>query len=210
MRYGTAFFAVISLFSCAPPPCASSVACGRGQVCGLDGRCGPLAVGEARFATSQWFSARDWGTSGRERRPLNDALAIGGRGQTEGLLAFGPLPGASRILRALLVLQPGEPDERIESGAEIVVEHVEPFVGGALPPRPHPGPLSFAAAHSALLAGAPRATRIDITRAARTAAARRDRSLYLLLRVEGEGSALFASPWALADNARPRLELLIH
>jgi hypothetical protein len=199
------------LLACAPAPCTSSIACGRAQVCGLDGRCGPLGLPlGARFAGSRWIDARDWAVAGDGDTPRSDALLVGaGR---ESLLAFGPLPPGHRILRAVLVLHPHDGEDRIADDAEIVVEHVEPFRGGALPARREPGPLTFAAARAALARGPARPLRVDVTGATQNAAGRRDQSLYVLLRRTGGGlePALFASPWAIGDRIQPRVEILVH
>ncbi len=202
---------VLCVAGCTPPPCASSVACGQNQVCGLDGRCGPLAQRTAaRFAAARWIAARDWAISARARRPRSDVFPLGGSEGAEGLLAFGPLPAQGRILQALLVLHPYEGENRVADPIEIVVERVEPFRGGVLPPRQTVGPLEFAAARSALAEGPARPIRIDVSASVREAATRRDRMLYVLLRVHGGGEVSFASPWALGERNQPRLELLLH
>lgn len=199
--------ALLCLGCAGATPCASSALCARGQVCGLDGRCSALepAIG-ARFAASRWVGARDWGTSSSERAPRGDALPIGaGR---EALLAFGPLPENGRIVRALLVLHPHGAFDRVLARGEIVVEHVEPFRGGAMPARQRRGPRTFAAAVRLLAPGPLRSQRMEVTGAARSAAGRSDHTLYLLVRLDGGARAVFASPWAPGEGA-PRLELLI-
>lgn len=204
----------LALSACGgPPPCTSSLACGEGRVCGLDGQCGPLEEPAAsRFAGSRWMEARDWGIAAHGARPIGDALVVGGPAGAEALLAFGPLPGGSRILRALLVLQPQDEAGRVSEPGEILVERSDPFRGGSLPARTGPRFSIFAAARRALSPGPARSVRVDLTALARAAAAREDRTLYLLLRLDGgdpEG-ARFASPWALGDGRRPRLELMLH
>ncbi len=195
---------------CGAPPCVGSVACGEGLVCGLDGRCGPLDEPEgARFAGSRWLAARDWGMSTASRRPLDDAMVLGAGGG-EALLAFGPLPGRSAILRALLVLHPLDPDERVARPGELAVEHVEPFRGGWLPPRASVGPRSFLAGMHALAAGPARPVRVDLTATAQAAAGRPDRMLYVLVRQSGGDGVALASPWAVGDRVQPRLELMLH
>jgi hypothetical protein len=199
---------VLALFAvgCASaPPCATSTSCARGEVCGLDGRCGALETpAGSRFARSRWIEASDWGVSSTARRPRTDALPIGDGHEV--LLSFGPMP--ERISRALLVLHPHGAFDRVLARGEIVVERVEPFRGGTMPARHQPGPRSFAAAIRPITPGPLRAQRLEVTSAAREAAGRSDRTLYLLVRVDGDARAVFASPWAPRDGA-PRLELLV-
>lgn len=181
-------------------------------MCGLDGRCVRLGSPEgARFAGSRWLTPIDWGVAGR-RRALGDAMPIGGRAATEGLIAFGPLPPGSEILRALLVVQPLDPHARTDARGEVIVEHVEPFRGGPLPARPGALPLRFAAGRHALAEGAVFPLRVDVTEAARAAAGRADRRLHLLLRLESraERPLVLASPWAVDPDRRPRIELMLH
>ncbi|MGF1468254.1 MAG: hypothetical protein ACFCGT_19200 [Sandaracinaceae bacterium] len=202
------------LTGCATAPqCARSSDCTGSEVCGFRGQCGPLGrpVG-ARFARSRWIEPSDWGIATRgPRAPLGDVMALGGDHATEALLAFGPMPEASAVLRALLVLAPHDRADRWPEPLELVVERVEPFVGGALPPRPGPQPLPFAAARRLLPAGPSRPLRVDVTASARQAGGRRDRHLYLLLRLRPAGDRLrLASPYHLRRQARPRLELLVY
>lgn len=190
-----------------PELCARSAECGAGLVCGFDARCAPLSPPEgARFASSRWLRPLDWGTAGAGE-PLDDSMPVGDG--AESLLAFGPLPEPSQILRALLVLHPHAPGERLVSDSEVVVEHVEPFRGGALPRRHGRPPLPFAAARRPLSPGPQRPLRIDVTEAARSASGG---DLHLLLRRRGGGGEplRFASPWYARTDARPRLELLTH
>jgi hypothetical protein len=100
----------------------------------------------------------------------------------------------------------------VDQPGELAVEHVEPFRGGSLPPRARVGPRAFLAGLHVLPAGPPRPVRVDVTAAARDAAGRRDRTLYLLVRVEraGEEGISLASPWALGERVQPRLELMLH
>lgn len=182
-------------------------------MCGLDGRCGPLdAPAGSRFSGSRWMDARDWGLATRDPRPLGDVLVLGGPAGGEALLAFGPLPGRSGILRALLVLHPEDPGGRVTRPGEIVVERYEPFRGGRRPARLSVTPVAFAAARNALAPGPTRPMRIDLTALVRRAAGRDDRTLYVLVRLEGGDpqGARFASPWAVSDRPRPRLELMLH
>jgi hypothetical protein len=208
-----AFALALLLGACGgPPPCARSAECGRGRVCGFEGTCAPLRPPEgARFAGTQWLRPLDWGVSGADER-LDDTLPVGGRRDAESLLAFGPLPDGSHILRALLVLHPHEPGRPLLVPSEVVVEHVEPFRGGALPPRHAAQPLRFAAGRRALAEGPARPVRVDVTEAAKSAAGRDDRRLYLLLRARDGGPAplRFASPWYARPESRPRLEVLTH
>lgn len=195
-----------------PELCTRSAECGRGRVCGFEGACAPLAAPEgARFAGTRWLRPLDWGVSGAVSR-LDDSLPVGGQPNAESLLAFGPLPAGSEILRALLVLHPHEPGRPLGEPSEVVVEHVEPFRGGILPPRHAAQPLRFAAGRRALAAGPARPIRVDVTAAARSAADRDDRRLHLLLRRRDGGPVplRFASPWHARPEARPRLELLTH
>ncbi|HBQ11938.1 MAG TPA: hypothetical protein DEF51_12595 [Myxococcales bacterium] len=213
MRVSTPIYLALLLAACgAPSPCARSTECASGRVCGLDGRCVRLgSPAGARFAGSRWLTPVDWGVAGR-RRALGDGMPLGGRAATEGLVAFGPMPASSEILRALLVVQPLDPHSRIDARHEVVVEQVEPFRGGALPARPGAGPLRFAAGRHALAPGPVLPLRIDVTEAARAAADRADRRLHLLLRLR-EGSArplVLASPWAIDPQLRPRVELMLH
>src|SRR5690606_6317206 len=136
---------------------------------------------------------------------------MGGPSGAEALLSFAPLPAPSAIVRAILVLHPHDPLARIEQRGEVVVEHVEPFRGGRLPARRTSTPAIFAAARSALPVGAARPVRIDLTRLARTTAARRDRTLNVLVRLASgpSGGARFASPWSVGDRVQPRLELTL-
>lgn len=205
--------ALVLLAGCGgPPPCVSSASCGAGQVCRLDGRCGPLdAPSGARFAGSRWVPASDWGIASSSASRADDVLSVGGPDRAQALLAFGPLPTERGVLRALLVLTPHEPPAGIARTGELVVEHVEPFRGGLLPPRDGL-PLRFAAARVALPAGPARPVRVDLTAAVRAAAARRDRTLYIAVRlVDGDpAGARFASPWATGARGQPRLELLLH
>jgi hypothetical protein len=188
-------------------PCASSLACGTSAVCGHAGVCTPLASpASARFARSRWIAASDWATSSSERAPRADALPVGGG--AESLLAFRDMPPQGRILTALLVLTPHDAFSRVLEDAEIVVERVEPFRGGALRPRAGEGTRTFAAAIRSLPAGPARPLHIDLTSAARDAAGRRDRTLYLLVRQEGGARATYRSPWSPSAGT-PRLEVLV-
>jgi hypothetical protein len=146
---------------------------------------------------------RDWGLAGA-RGPLGDAMPVGG--SSEALLAFGPLPAASRIARALVVLSPHPARERVERRVEVVVERVGAFRGGALPARPGTTPADFAAARRMLPAGPARRVRLDVTDAARASGEAR---LHLLVRLRGDAEVLFASPWADDPASRPRLELMV-
>ena len=127
-------------------------------------------------------------------------------GSSEALLAFGPLPESSTILRALLVLHPHERGARLLETTEVVVEDVGPFRGGALPARHGAQPTDFAAARRLVPAGPPRPVRLDVTDAAHGAGAG---SLHLLVRSGGDEALLFASPWVGDESARPRLELMV-
>lgn len=128
-------------------------------------------------------------------------------GASEALLAFGPLPEPSRILRALLVVHPHERRQRVRAATEVVVESVGTFRGGALPARHATQPTLFAAARRIVGVGPARPLRFDVTEAARSASAGR---LYLLVRLEGDAPALhFASPWTVEARLRPRLELMV-
>lgn len=199
------------LVACGAPPCVSSAACGAGRVCGLDGTCGPLAVHRSRFAGSRWLTARDWAVASHGAGPRADVLSIGGPSGAEALLAFGPLPARSSIAGALLVLHPDDALGRVDAGGEVIVERGEPFRGGELPARRTSAPVFLAAARGALPAGPARPVRIDLSALARDAAARDDRTLYLLVRLHGgsPAGARFASPWALGDRVQPRLELTL-
>lgn len=148
----------------------------------------------------------------RSQLPLGDRLPVGGPSGSEALLAFGALPARSAILGALLVLQPLDPSVRVERSGEFLVEHVEPFRGGALPSRSRVGPRAFLAASRSVPEGPARPIRVDVTRAARDAAERADRTLHLLLRLEGGDAAglSLTSPWAFDPDVQPRLELLLH
>lgn len=181
-----------------------------GQVCGLSGTCAALRSPDgARFAGSRWLSARDWGVAGAPAG-LDDELPAGAG--LESLLAFGPLPQGSEILRALLVLHPHDRVPSLAAPVEIVVEHVEPFRGGRLPSRSSAQPLRFAAGRRLVPAGVRLPLRVDVSDAARAAAGRDDHRLYLLVRVPDDRVApvVFASPFARPRSARPRLELLVH
>ncbi|HEY8432563.1 MAG TPA: hypothetical protein VIL20_29535 [Sandaracinaceae bacterium] len=212
MRPALRAIAMMALLGCGAPPCASSIACGEGLVCGLDGRCGALdAPPGSRFAGSRWLEARDFGLATRDPSPLGDALGLGGPAGSEARLAFGPLPPPSRILRAVLVLHPWDPDARVDAPGEIVIEHVEPFRGGRRPARLSRTPAAFAAARRALPRGPARPVRIDLSALVAAAAGRADRTLYLLVRLEGGDPAgvRFASPWS-PTSPGPRLELMLH
>ncbi len=212
MRWLAPAAVALALAACGPPPCVSSTACGAGRVCGLDGRCGPLAPPSgSRFAGSRWVAAIDWGVT-PSSAGASDVLRVGGPSSAEGLLAFAPLPSAGGILRALLVLTPHEPAAPVTRTGEIVVEHVGAFQGGRLPARHAQTPLPFAAARVALPAGPARPVRVDVTSAARAAAGRGDHTLYLLVRLAGgdPDGARFASPWAPGLRVQPRLELLLN
>ena len=186
-----------------PPPCATSSDCASGRVCGLSGRCTRLgAPPGVRFASSRWLQPADWGVTGTERQ--TDALWIGDG--HESLLAFGPLPEPSRILRALLVLHPHEATPRVLDDRRVVVERTRRFSGGPLPPRGGTQPDSFAAARRELASGPSRPVRLDVTDAARGAGGE---VLYLLVRSEGHALSL-ASPLYHSPDARPRVELLLH
>ena len=146
------------------------------------------------------------------RGRLTDRLPVGGASSEESLLAFGPMPERGHILRALLVLSPHGGAHRVESDVDLVVERVEPFRGGVLPPRPAVLPTRFAAARRLVPAGPARALRVDVTEAARDAAGRDDQQLYLLLRGSSDvpSGLLYASPDHLETQLRPRLELMLH
>lgn len=141
---------------------------------------------------------------------LDDELPAGAG--LESLLAFGPMPERAQILRALLVLHPHDRVPSLAAPVEVVVEHVEPFRGGRLPSRSSAQPLSFAAGRRVAPAGVRLPLRVDVSEAARAAAGRDDRRLYLLVRVpeETRTAVVFASPFARPPRARPRLELLVH
>lgn len=189
-----------------PEPCATTADCRAGSVCGFSGRCGPLRPPRgARFAGSRWLNATDWGVTGPG--PLTDRLRVGDR--RESLLAFGPLPEPSRILRALLVLHPHESSAALIERQTLVVERTGPFRGGPLPYRGSTQPDSFAAARRRLASGPPRPVRVDVTEAARAAGGSDGSALYLLLRTRGS-PLRFASPFHHAPRARPRIELLLH
>ena len=193
-----------------PALCARSSECAPGLVCGLSGSCAQLRSPDgARFSGSRWLLARDWGVAGAPGR-LDDELPAGDG--LESLLAFGPLPEGSEILRALLVLHPHDRMTSLTAPVEVVVEHVEPFRGGPLPSRSSTQPLRFAAGRRLVPAGARLPVRVDVSDAARSAAGRDDRRLYLLVRVDDgpPSPVVFASPYAGQPSARPRLELLVH
>ncbi len=185
------------------PLCASSADCAAGRICGLDGRCGALRPPPgARFAASRWLTPIDWGVTGPG--PLTDRLRVGeGR---ESLLAFGPLPEASRVLRARLVLHPHDAAARLDAPQLLVVERTRRFAGGPLPLRRGAQPDRLAAARRALAPGPARTLRVDVTDAARAAGGER---LYLLLRA-GDAALAYASPNHPRPRVRPRIELLLH
>ena len=135
--------------------------------------------------------------------PLTDAIPLGGA--SEGLFAFGPMPDASRILRALLVLHAHAAHPRTEVRAEVIVEQVGAFRGGPLPARHATQPVAFAASRRALAPGPVHSIRLDVTDAARSAG----RSLHLLVRVEGDARVRISSPWSTTPQKRPRLELMV-
>ncbi|MCA9605187.1 MAG: hypothetical protein KC619_06315 [Myxococcales bacterium] len=172
-------------------------------MCGLSGRCEALRPPSGtRFAASAWLEPTDWGVAGAAA-PLGDAMPIGG--SSEALLAFDSLPPGSRIARALLVLTPHPRGPRVETRLEVVAEQVGPFRGGALPARHGPTPTDFAAARRLVAEGPTRRVRLDVSRAARDVHG----ALHLLVRARGDGSLLFASPWAEDPASRPRLELMV-
>ncbi|MGE0787905.1 MAG: hypothetical protein AB7S26_19680 [Sandaracinaceae bacterium] len=186
-----------------PEPCATRADCPAPTVCGLAGRCARLREPTgARFARSRWVLARDHGVTGAPT--LTDRLAVGDG--HEALLAFGPLPGASRILRALLVLHPHDAAERGDAERSLFVERTGPFVGGGLPRRGGHAPDRFAAAARRVAPGPPRTLRFDVTHAAREAG---EGELYLIVRTD-DAALTFASPYHRDPRARPRLELLLH
>ncbi|MCB9591337.1 MAG: hypothetical protein H6719_01285 [Sandaracinaceae bacterium] len=186
------------------PRCARSSECDRGAVCGLSGECGTLRPpAGARFAASRWLEPIDWGVAAA-RGPLTDAMPVGG--SSEALLAFGPLPEPSRVVRALLVLSPHASGPRVSEPAEVVVEHVGPFRGGPLPPRHGTTPTEFAAARRLVPEGPAHRLRLDVSEAARST---REGSLHLLVRLRGDAELRFASPWAEDVASRPRLELMV-
>ena len=90
----------------APAPCASSLACGDGRVCLLEGRCGVLAAATSAGERSEWRSPRRWSatTAGapRELGGDRDRLVLGGA--HEGTLWLELDPIDARPARALIVL----------------------------------------------------------------------------------------------------------
>lgn len=211
-RFGwKTFAAYCSLAGCATaPPCGSVSHCAAaGSVCDFDGRCRPLSPpDEARFARSRWLSARDWAPVHRGAAHLGrDVFELGGPARGEILLKFGPLPPPGDLLRALLVLTP-EPAQYVPVGGRVEVYRSQAFVG-----RPHRRRFAPPTVRGALVAravepGPAPLLRLDVSRAARSAA-RPGRDLYLAVRFDGEAPLRFASPLAFAARMRPRLELLL-
>lgn len=200
--------ALVGLGCGGPPPCVRSSECPAPEVCGLQGQCAPLAAPEgAQFAGSAWLYAADWGIAGPSTRPLGDRLRVGGG--DESLLTFGPVPAASELLRAVLVLRRHETAPPLSEDAELIVESVGPYRGGVLPARGGTIAAPFAAARRSLAAGPPRDLRVDVTAAVRSSAERPDRTVYLLLRASDEAQ-YFASPQHSTEDRHPRLELMLH
>lgn len=155
--------------------------------------------------------ARDWAIASSSPHPPADALTLGGPEEAEALLSFAPLPAPSTIVRAILVLHPHDRLVRIEREGELVIEHVPPFRGVRLPPRRTHTPTALAPARVALPVGAARPARIDLTQLTRSAAARRDRTLNVLVRLQDgpPAGARFASPWNVGARTQPRLEFTL-
>ncbi|MFK7992172.1 MAG: hypothetical protein AB8I08_39500 [Sandaracinaceae bacterium] len=203
--------ALVGLGCGGPAPCARSSECPAPEVCGLSGQCASLAAPEgARFAGSAWLQASDWGIAGPSTQPLGDRLRVGGDAGDESLLTFGPLPAAGELLRAVLVLRRHDTAPPVAGPVALFVESVGPYRGGVLPTRGGVVADRFAAARRTLAAGPPRDVRIDITDAARDAANRDERAVYLLLRAHGDGAQYFASPQHSDGDRQPRLELMLH
>lgn len=205
--------AMLSALGCsARARCAESLACHGERVCGFRGYCRDLSTGGDRFARSAWLYPRDWGLSGASSPAGQGGPALGDRmpiGSAEALLAFGPVPPADVLVRALLVLSPPDTGMRWHQAGQVVVEKTGRFRGGSLPPRASTGPLAFAAAIRPLRSGPARPVHMDLTDTVREASSRTDDRLYLLVRAQ-DCHPVFASPYHLDPRRRPRLELSIH
>jgi len=142
----------------------------------------------------------------------SDLLLLGGPRSSEIYLAFGPLPEAPQVSRAILVLAPHDTWTPPTSDAEISVFTTRRFRGEDLTRRDAPRRTRTPASRVGLGAGATREIRIDLTDEVAQARARGVRVVSLAIAggtVEEGAPLRLASPRALSTEKRPRLELSV-
>jgi hypothetical protein len=232
---GVAWLAIVTTFAtaaCGPthtPGCTSNALCAAPEVCHPGGRCGPLALDAAHR------------TARRVRlHPVRSALGPGAFARGESvrveqggavLLGFGPLPEATRVLAAHLVLALAPESPGLTGVRTLRVGRVRPFerpagpsafapsgTRGASRASGNPGrvatlpePLPTPDVTVRVGPGPAHPLRVDLT--ALVADARRAgvRQLDLAVLLEGPaGSRLRLSSALHADpERRPRLDLLV-
>lgn len=217
-RAAIAALATFTVTACAgTEPCESAASCPEGAVCDLDGVCRPLPTQAAlRFARPVRLAPLDWGgtrSDAPSRVPADDdTLELGGDADAVVHLAFGPVPLDRPVVRAVLTMPPhptwSGPPER----AEVVARRTRRFHGTVLSRHRAPEAIGGTAVAQAVLAGGPRSLRLDVTRAVRAAADRREVRVFLAVEIAGGGGDRpwrLASPRASDPERRPRLDLLL-